>query len=184
MALGPIIKTDGTIVNPITDRWGTPLNYSGQNLEPYADLSNEYLVNAGLPDANLENTNFSATNLSSAHLSYANISNSNLTNTNLYSADMYFTNFSNSILQNANLSYSDMYYSNLKNANLLNADLSGALLIGVNFSGAIFNSDTIFPDGFNPAAAGMTFVPLPAGIYLFLSGLVGLVGVKLRGRNA
>ena len=27
-------------------------------------------------------------------------------------------------------------------------------------------------------------VPLPAGIYLFLSGLVGLVGVKLRGRNA
>ena len=27
-------------------------------------------------------------------------------------------------------------------------------------------------------------VPLPAGIYLFLSGLVGIVGVKLRGRNA
>ena len=27
-------------------------------------------------------------------------------------------------------------------------------------------------------------VPLPAGIYLFLSGLIGLVGVKLRGRNA
>ena len=27
-------------------------------------------------------------------------------------------------------------------------------------------------------------VPLPAGIYLFLSGLVGLVGAKLRGRNA
>ena len=27
-------------------------------------------------------------------------------------------------------------------------------------------------------------VPLPAGIYLFLSGLVGLVGVKLRDRNA
>jgi|GEM_PF-6135341 len=25
---------------------------------------------------------------------------------------------------------------------------------------------------------------LPAGIYLFLSGLVGLVGAKLRGRNA
>ena len=29
-----------------------------------------------------------------------------------------------------------------------------------------------------------TPVPLPAGIYLFLSGLVGLVGAKLRGRNA
>ena len=27
-------------------------------------------------------------------------------------------------------------------------------------------------------------VPLPAGIYLFLSGLVGLVGFKLRGKNA
>ena len=31
---------------------------------------------------------------------------------------------------------------------------------------------------------GLAPVPLPAGIYLFLSGLVGLVGVKLRGRNA
>tara|TARA_B100002019_G_C21256791_1_gene594337 strand:- start:1041 stop:2162 length:1122 start_codon:yes stop_codon:yes gene_type:complete len=30
----------------------------------------------------------------------------------------------------------------------------------------------------------LTPVPLPAGIYLFLSGLVGLVGVKFRGRNA
>ena len=30
----------------------------------------------------------------------------------------------------------------------------------------------------------LTIVPLPAGIYLFLSGLVGLVGFKLRGRNA
>ena len=30
----------------------------------------------------------------------------------------------------------------------------------------------------------LTPVPLPAGIYLFLSGLVGLVGFKLRGRNA
>ncbi|MEE3240972.1 MAG: VPLPA-CTERM sorting domain-containing protein [Pseudomonadota bacterium] len=28
-----------------------------------------------------------------------------------------------------------------------------------------------------------TVVPLPAGIYLFLSGLVGLVGLKLRGGN-
>ena len=31
---------------------------------------------------------------------------------------------------------------------------------------------------------GLAPVPLPAGIYLFLMGLVGLVGVKLRGRNA
>ena len=31
---------------------------------------------------------------------------------------------------------------------------------------------------------GASQVPLPAGIYLFLSGLVGLVGAKLRGRNA
>ena len=31
---------------------------------------------------------------------------------------------------------------------------------------------------------GASPVPLPAGIYLFLSGLVGLVGAKLRGRNA
>ena len=35
----------------------------------------------------------------------------------------------------------------------------------------------------NVIAQGASPVPLPAGIYLFLSGLVGLVGVKLRGRN-
>ena len=58
-------------------------------------------------------------------------------------------------------------------ANLTNANLYGAYL-----AGALYNDQTLLD--FDPVAAGMTFVPLPAGIYLFLSGLVGLGLVKSR----
>ena len=54
-----------------------------------------------------------------------------------------------------------------------------------NFNLATYNQSTIFAEDFDPIAEGMIFVsevPLPAGITLFLSGLVGL-GL-IRGRNA
>ena len=42
-----------------------------------------------------------------------------------------------------------------------------------------YSNDTLSYDVINPSA-----IPLPAGIYLFLSGLVGLISVKLRVKDA
>ena len=41
-------KTDGTIVDPILDRYGDPHSYSGADLEPDADLTNADLTRADL----------------------------------------------------------------------------------------------------------------------------------------
>ena len=44
-------KTDGTVVDPIMDTGGSPHSYSGNNLEPYANLSSANLTEAYLDDA-------------------------------------------------------------------------------------------------------------------------------------
>ena len=132
------VQLDGTIVNPITDRDGTPLNYSGNNLEPFADLS------------------------------YAD----------LYFADLTRANLTGASLLGASLNSADLDNADLSNANLIGADLTDATMDGLNLHGALYNEQTLFDSSYkDPVAEGMIFVsevPLPAGIYLFLSGLVGL----------
>ena len=92
------------------------------------------LTSANLPDANLY----------LANLTNANIPDANLTNANLYLAN----------LTNANLTRADLYLANLTNANLTRADLTGANLTRADLTGAKYSEDTVWPDGFDPDAAG------------------------------
>ena len=46
-------KRDGTIVGPILDINGSPHSYSGNNVEPSANLASANLASANLLDANL-----------------------------------------------------------------------------------------------------------------------------------
>lgn len=67
---------------------------------------------------------------------------------------------SNWFLVGANLYFADLRWANLSEANLYGADLrwaslSEANLRGANLGGATYNKQTIFPDGFDPIAAGM-----------------------------
>jgi len=51
------------------------------------------------------------------------------------------------------------------------------------FPRSTYDENTIFASSMDPEALGMVFVfavPLPAGIYLFLSGLIGLGLIKKR----
>ena len=147
-----------------------------------ADLTNAHFYLANLSWANLSNANLSGGYLVDANLTNAVIANANLTSANLQNA-----NLANTRLTNANFSY-----ANLKNANLSNTlEFHDAGWHSANFTGATYNQFTIFPTSdecwncdFDPVAEGMIFVsevPLPAGIYFFLSGLVGL-GL-IRGKN-
>ncbi len=56
----------------------------------------------------------------------------------------------------ANLWEANLTVANLWEANLYGADLGGANLIGADLEGAKANEDTVWPDGFDPVAAGMT----------------------------
>ena len=123
--------------------------------------------------------------LVSSGLQYADLSDSDLSNSDMRFANLYGANLNNANLIGANLSNANFW-----NAELINSDISLANLrdtIKWNtaiYTGAIYSESTIFPSGMNPETYGMIFVsevPLPAGIYLFLSGLVGL-GL-MRGRN-
>ena len=123
--------------------------------------------------------------LVSSGLQFADLSDSDLSNSDMRFANLYGANLNNANLIGANLSNANFW-----NAELINSDISLANLrdtIKWNtaiYTGAIYSESTIFPSGMNPETYGMIFVsevPLPAGIYLFLSGLVGL-GL-MRGRN-
>ena len=126
-------------------------------------------------------TNLEGASLGSTHFRDADLSYANLSNVDLYSSALSYADLSNTSLIGANLNQASFSSANLSGANLSNT----SYWIFANFTDAIYSESTIFPSSFNPAAEGMVFVsevPLPAGIYLFLSGLVGL-GL-MRGRNA
>ena len=164
-------QIDGTIIDPIQDRFGGNHFYSGSNLEPGANLANANLANANLTSANLTNANlFSA---------------------NPFSADLF----------SANLSGADLSQADLSGAYLTGADLSGATLantvgLGASLGSAIYDTNTDFTnawaDGsllssgsilFDPVAAGWTLVPIPVpepGTALLIG--LGLAGLTARRR--
>ena len=154
----------GTVVNPIQNTSGGDSDYSGNNLEPEADLSNADLEWAALFYANL---------------TYANLSNASLSNSYLEGAD----------LSNANLIDADLSNAELWDANLSEADLSGVVLFNAtgightNGSAPFYDANTDFTNAwtgsigeipFDPVAAGWTLVPEPSTALLLGLGLTAL----------
>ncbi len=95
-----------------------------------ADLREIDLQDAWLPEINLSGTYMLHGNLKNVNLKRANLAGAHLTNTDLQGAN----------LQSANL----------QSANLQSADLSNTQL-----TGAKYNSQTVFPDKFDPGKARM-----------------------------
>ena len=144
-------QIDGTIVDPI-QCWSGCVGdhpYSGNNLEPLADLVGAALSGSYLLDANLTGANLSGAALNSAVVFGANLSDANLTGTDL--------------------SGSDLFQANLTGANLSGADLTSTT------GPALYDINTDFTStGFDPVAAGWTLVPEPGTALLMGLGLAGL----------
>jgi len=137
-----------------------------------ADLSGARFCNANLLLSNLEGANLSRADFTSAVLIDADLRNSNL-----YAAVLCNVDLSEANLQAANLRYADMREAKLKGArmreaflgeaNLRGADLCGVDLGEARFSfagvegpdlvGAIYDQDTKWPPGIDPAVAGALF---------------------------
>ncbi len=128
-----------------------------------------FLYEADLIDKNkrvidLSWVDLGGTNLSRANLSRANLSGAYLMNANLSRAYLFGANLSRADLSNANLSRARLGVADLSRANLSMANLSNAELTNANLSGAKYTKnhklfkDTIWPEGFDPDAAGAILI--------------------------
>ena len=131
-------KTDGTIVDPIQTRYGSDLPYSGNNLEPGADLSGAFLNDADLAEAFLTDADLSNADLLGADLAGAILTDADLTSADLTGADLSYAVLHDADLNGAVLHGADLWY-----ADLTNADLSGS-----DFGNVYYYDDATWTDAF------------------------------------
>ncbi|OQX65059.1 MAG: hypothetical protein B6I38_05410 [Anaerolineaceae bacterium 4572_5.1] len=128
-----------------------------------ANLERAGLIGAELQDARLLRTNLygaylMGANLTGAWLVFANLEEANLTGASLKTANLHGANLTSANLQEANLTGANLKGANLSKANLHQACVSRVDLSGANLTGALlykttFNSDTKWPNDFDPIAA-------------------------------
>ena len=138
-----------------------------------ADLSTASFRGAKLIQANLSWAHMPDTNGREANFQKANLMGTNLKNADLQSADfeaatMNGVSLINANLEAANLQRCDLNWADLRQANLEGADLSNADLAWANLcdtdlsrsklTGARYNSQTKWPEGFVPEAAGCELI--------------------------
>ena len=174
---------------------------NGYEITWYADLSGGNFSNMDLSGVNFLNSNLSNTVFSGADFSGSNLSltlgwsSADFTDA-LYNRDTVLPNLSGMQVGAVFIPFWEAPFDGVipqvcAEVNY-NSDCISFRDVAAGETLAILTSEGQFLIGswyqltFNPDDYGMIFVsevPLPAGIYLFLSGLVGLVGAKLRGRN-
>lgn len=103
---------------------------------------------------NLRNADLRYASLSNAELRYADLRNANLCYASLRNADLCSASLSNAELCYASLRNAELRYADLHSANLYNADLRNANLYNADLRSAEYTQRTVWPDGFDPAAAG------------------------------
>jgi hypothetical protein len=157
-----LIESDDTIVNLA----GTDLRKSKLNMTNLGacNLSRANLMNVELERATLHGTLLIRANLTKANLREADLRHARLSRANLSGADLSCCNLSNSdlikaVFCNANVSRAIFDGAKLNGANFSKANLCGARfdkteVSGARFQGALFDSDTRWPDGFQVGNSG------------------------------
>lgn len=113
-----------------------------------ADLDGANLMETNLQDAYLGN-NLRGVDLMDANLQGASLGGADLTGSYLHIADLRDAN-----LRDANLQDVDLSRANLQGADLRGVNFQGADLSGANLQGSKYDSETAWPNGFNPQSAG------------------------------
>ena len=131
-----------------------------------ADFSGANLAGADFLRANLEGANLAGANLEGADLEWAILWGADLTGANLTGANLTEADFAAADLDDVSVVGLDLdgnpTRAILWGANLEGADLTGANMIGTRLHGATADTDTRWPDGFDPVAAGVTFTTTAA----------------------
>jgi len=105
-----------------------------------------------LKRSKLNGQNFHRAILTELNFSYASMKCTNFRNANLLNAQIIGANFEQAKLINADLS--NIAYANFNHTNLIGAVLLCERINEATFSGAIFDSSTKWPQGFDPISFG------------------------------
>lgn len=116
----------------------------------YANLRGAILTGTCFEEANLKGATMIGANLKGANLKSANLLYANLNNASLRSASLI-----DAWLNMANLTNADLTCADLRNANFCDATLICTNLDDANLTGAKYNKETAFSDGFKPKERGM-----------------------------
>ena len=119
------------------------------NPRPSYAFDQATLTRAIQGEKNLINADLSGADLSGADLTGADLRKADLREADLRGADLREADLREANLSGANLFEANLRGADLIGANLFEANLRGADLIGADLRGAIANSSTKFPDGFN-----------------------------------
>lgn len=135
---------------------------NGSNLS-HADLSGSNLAGASLTkfavlDDEENEITSQSTRLINTKLTEANLTGANLRGSNIRRANLQRANLSQALLSEANFGRADLTDASLAGARLEGTDFSQANLTGVDFSDAIYDAETRWPDGFDIEATGAKFV--------------------------
>jgi hypothetical protein len=116
------------------------------------------LLGADLSGANLSGADLEGTDLSGANLNGADLIDATLISTNLIVTDLTGASLNYANLVDANLTHANLTHANLTRANLVDANLSFASLDFAKLDGTGYSTKTIWPDGFDPKAAGARLI--------------------------
>ncbi len=181
------LLTDGEVIDPIQNRYGGDLAYTGPDLEGDAhlagvNLSDAYLDSAYLQHADLRGADLTGAELSDGDLSFADLTDANLRAARLDAVDLTGATLSYADLRHATLFDASVPLATLSYANLSYVDLSYVDGLSSASGIAYYNAETDFSHtGFDPVAAGWIFVPEPSGMLLGLAAL-SCVGLLARRR--
>lgn len=125
------------------------------------NFDNMVIRDASIANLELEGISFAGSDLSG----------SDLTGSDLYGSILLETNMSQCKMRGVDLRFSHLDVVSFRGADLCNArfsrdelggglvlhavDFTGANLEGADFSGAIYDMETVFPDGFDPKQRGL-----------------------------
>jgi len=119
----------------------------------------------------IRNASLAGRELEIIHFDGSDLQGSDFSGADLYGAILMDSNFDYCVFRDADLRSAHMYKVSFRHADMRRAqfsldqmggslvltavDFSGANLDGADFTGAIYDSDTVFPDGFNPEDRGL-----------------------------
>jgi uncharacterized protein YjbI with pentapeptide repeats len=121
------------------------------------DLRNAFLAGMELEGISFDGTDLRGSDLSGADLYGAFLCDSNFENCNLAAADLRSAFIANVSFRNADLRCARFSLDNMGGRiGLHQVDFRGANLDGADFSGAVYDESTTFPEGFDAGARGLT----------------------------